>query len=153
MLDASRALNDEQMDQEISTPSPFPWESECKESVRRLLQANTGFAEPWLESINGEKLESDLSTIDGLHARLDRNCDRFQRLVDSIEAEGRWDMTFVDALCDPPEVFSYVGVIGHVITFNAHRRIVLINELKKLGIEGLGFGDPIEYDPARRATA
>ena len=151
ILDACQDLDDEQLDLEIPIPNPFPWH-DCNETLRRLLRGNVGFARPWLGAINGEELTYDESTFDGLHAGLDQNCDGFAKLTAAIEAEGRWDMTFVDALCDPPEVFSYVGVIGHVITFNAHRRVVLINELKRRGITGLGFGDPIEFDPARRPT-
>ena len=150
ILDACRDMDDEQLDREIPIPVPFPW-LDCNETLRRLLKGNVGFARPWLGSINGEELIYDETTIDGLHAGLDQNCDAFAKLTAAIEDEGRWDMTFVDALCDPPEVFSYVGVLGHVITFNAHRRVVLINELKRRGITGLGFGDPIEFDPARRA--
>jgi AraC family transcriptional regulator len=34
--------------------------------------------------------------------------------VRAIVAEGRLDETFVDALCDPPEIFTYGGMIAHV---------------------------------------
>jgi len=149
ILDGCRELDAAQLDAELPWPSPFPWD-DCNETIRRLLSGGAGFARPWLESINGEKRTSDCTTIDALHARLDENCDKFSRLAASIEAEGRWDMTFVDALCEPPEVFSYIGVVGHVVTYNAHRRLVLLAALKRLGIDNLGFGDPIEFDPARR---
>lgn len=149
ILDGCRDLSEQQLDSEMATQCPFPWH-ECNETLRRLLTMNVGFARPWLEAINGEKLSYDETTIDGLHAGLDQNCDDFSKMAASLEAEGRWDMTFVDALCEPPEVFSYIGVVGHLVTFNAYRRVLLINELKNLGITGLGFGDPIEYDEQRR---
>jgi len=149
ILDACRGLDPGQLDREIASSSPFPWD-ECKETLRRLLQQNVSFAQPWLESINGEKLSYDKSSIDGLHAGLDQNCDAISRMATTIEQEGRWDMTFVDALCEPPEVFSFIGVFGHMITYNAYRRVLLINELKQIGITDLGFGDPIEFDPTRR---
>ncbi len=148
-LDACRGLDEAQLDRELDSPSPFPWE-DCRESIRKLLQSNVAFAEPWLEALNGARPEYDRGTIDGLHEGLDKNCEQFQEMVHSIEKEGRWDLTFVDSLCCPPEVFSYVGMVGHAITFTAHRRVVLLNELKRIGITDLGFGDPIEYDPARR---
>jgi AraC family transcriptional regulator len=151
ILDACREIEADQLDKELPTPPPFPW-CDGKETIRTLLKANCGFARPWLASINGEELAYDESNIDGLHEGLDQNCEKFSAMAVSIEAEGRWDMTFVDALCEPPEVFSYIGVAGHVITFNANRRIVLISALKQIGITGLGFGDPIEYDPARRSA-
>ena len=37
----------------------------------------------------------------------------------------RLDDTFVDALCEPAEVFTYGGMIAHVLTFAAHRRTLV----------------------------
>lgn len=149
ILDRCRTLSVEQLDSGLGMPGPYPWEN-SEISLRRLLIESVQFAAPWLETINGARPEYDKSTIDGMHVGLQKNVDEFLRLVSSIEQEGRWDMTFVDSLCNPPEVFSYVGVVGHVITFNAFRRVLLLNELRKHGIDDLGFGDPIEYDPQRR---
>jgi len=45
------------------------------------------------------------------------------------------DDTFVDALCDPPEVFTYGGMVAHVLTFAAHRRTLVALALDKHGID------------------
>jgi hypothetical protein len=29
----------------------------------------------------------------------------------------RWDSGFVDALCEPPQSFTFGGVLAHVVTF------------------------------------
>jgi AraC-like DNA-binding protein len=57
----------------------------------------------------------------------------------------RLDETFVDALCDPPEVFTYGGMIAHVLTFAAHRRTLVCAALADAGITDLGAGDPMKW--------
>jgi hypothetical protein len=36
------------------------------------------------------------------------------------------DDTFVDALCEPAETFTFGGVFAHIMTFNAHRRLMAL---------------------------
>jgi hypothetical protein len=67
--------------------------------------------------------------------------DRVQTVID----ERRLDETFVDAVCDPPEVFTYGGMVGHVLTFAAHRRTLAIGALHSAGITDLGAGDPMRW--------
>ena len=59
-----------------------------------------------------------------------------------IVEEGRLDETFVDTHCDPPQVFSYGGVVAHVLTFAAYRRTLVCGALWDEGITDLGNGDP-----------
>ena len=63
----------------------------------------------------------------------------------SIIEEGRLDETFVDAVCDPPEVFTYGGMIAHVLTFAAHRRTLVCGALADAGVTDLGSGDPMRW--------
>jgi len=53
------------------------------------------------------------------------------------------DDTFVDATCVPAAVFTYGGMIAHVLTFAAHRRTLVSLALMRHGIEELGWGDPM----------
>ena len=69
----------------------------------------------------------------------------FVAQVHAIIDEGRLDETFVDALCDPPEVFTYGGMIAHVLTFAAHRRTLVCGALAEAGITDLGAGDPMRW--------
>jgi AraC family transcriptional regulator len=62
-----------------------------------------------------------------------------------VVAESRLDETFVDALCEPAEVFTYGGMIAHVLTFAAHNRTLVVLALKKAGIGDLGWGDPMKW--------
>ena len=53
--------------------------------------------------------------------------------VHDVVAGDRLDDTFVDALCDPVEVFTYGGMIAHVLTFAAHRRTLVALALPGTG--------------------
>jgi len=65
--------------------------------------------------------------------------------VREVVDQGRLDDTFVDALCEPAEVFSYGGMIAHVLTFAAHRRTLAVLALAKHGVGELGWGDPMRW--------
>ena len=69
----------------------------------------------------------------------------FLAQVREIVDEGRLDETFVDAICDPPEVFTYGGMVAHVLTFAAHRRTLVCGALIDAGIDDLGAGDPMRW--------
>ena len=81
----------------------------------------------------------------GLRARLDVVAPRFRSLVVPALEEGRADETFIDAVCDPPETFTYGGMVAHVLTFAAVRRTMAIGALESAGITDLGSGDPMRY--------
>ena len=51
----------------------------------------------------------------------------------------------MDAICDPPEVFTYGGMIAHVLTFAAHRRTLVCGALIEAGVTDLGAGDPMRW--------
>lgn len=42
----------------------------------------------------------------------------FHRVLADVDNRSAWKDTFVDALCEPPEVFSFGGTFAHVISFN-----------------------------------
>ena len=80
-----------------------------------------------------------------LRRRLDSAGSAFRTLMQQILAEGRAEETFIDTICEPPETFSYGGVLAHVLTFSAVRRTVAIGALETAGVADLGAGDPMNY--------
>jgi AraC family transcriptional regulator len=54
--------------------------------------------------------------------RLDHVGPAFLARVREVVDTGRLDDTFIDAFCDPPEVFTYGGMVAHVVTFAAYNR-------------------------------
>jgi len=80
-----------------------------------------------------------------LRAKLAEEGPAFLGLVRDVVADGRLDETFVDALCEPPEVFTYGGMVAHVLTFAAHRRTLVAGALIDAGVGDLGAGDPMRW--------
>lgn len=68
-----------------------------------------------------------------------------QALLTDVRNRGAWDDTFVDALCEPPETFTFGGMFAHVIIFNSYRRMLAINAMRRMGVKVEGFGCPEEY--------
>jgi AraC family transcriptional regulator len=84
-----------------------------------------------------------------LLARHDRAATRFARIARRIRDTGAWDDAFVDALCEPPQSFTYGGVLSHVLAYGAVRREALAALLRELGAELPSSGDPIEWEMSR----
>jgi hypothetical protein len=82
-------------------------------------------------------------------ARLDRVAPAFERFARTVRDRGAWDDAFVDALCQPPESFTYGGVLSHVLTYGAVRREMLASVLAELGATVPSSGDPIEWEAGR----
>ena len=56
--------------------------------------------------------------------RLERTDAELHRILGDVRHRSAWDDTFVDALCEPAETFTFGGVFTHIMTFNAHRRLM-----------------------------
>jgi len=65
--------------------------------------------------------------------------------VRAVCEAGRLDETFVDAICEPAHVFTYGGMIAHVLTFAAYRRTLAVQALDAVGVSDLGWGDPMRW--------
>jgi AraC-like DNA-binding protein len=93
--------------------------------------------EPFPEHGNGRLLE-----------RLARAAPAFERIARATCERGAYDDAFVDALCEPPQSFTYGGVLAHVVHFGAIRAHALAGVLAELGAE-VSVGDPVEWQPGR----
>lgn len=116
-------------------------------TLRGLVDRLVGQLEMWVAAVEGATTMPSEGAKDaaGLQARLADVAPRFrQRVLQPIRA-GRADETFVDAVCDPPETFTFGGVLAHVLTFAAVRRTMAIGALEKAGVGDLGSGDPMLF--------
>lgn len=77
--------------------------------------------------------------------RFERAARDFARIARRIHARGAYDDAFVDALCEPPQSFTYGGVLSHVLAFGAARREALAGVLAQLGAD-VSSGDPIVWE-------
>jgi hypothetical protein len=78
--------------------------------------------------------------------RYEKADSEFQRVLCAVRSRAGWDDTFVDDYCQPPETFTFGGMLAHLITFNSYRRLTAAAVLRGLGVDDVGFGDPIEYE-------
>ncbi len=77
-----------------------------------------------------------------------KRADRPPLFLDQVRrtvADGRLDDTVVHARCTPPQVYTYGGLIAHVLTFAAYRRTVVVGALAETGVGDLHFGDPRDW--------
>jgi AraC family transcriptional regulator len=120
-------------------------------SIRYLLDRLVWQEEMWLASVEDRPFQvpecgRDVTTpIPELRSRHADAGSRFVALVNRLNDEGRFDESFVDTTCEPPRVFTYGGMVAHVLTFAAHRRCVLVGAFHSAGVTDLGFGDPMEF--------
>ena len=102
--------------------------------------------EVWVAAITGSAAPAPRSGPP--LARLDRAAVGFERVARRIRDRGAWDDAFVDALCEPPQSFTYGGVLAHVLSYGAVRREALAAVLSDLGAQVPTSGDPIEWEAA-----
>ena len=97
-----------------------------------------------LPDLNAEPPEQ--GTPDALLARLEKVDAEFNRILSDVRNRNAWGDTFVDALCEPPETFTFGGMFAHVITFNTYQRLLALDALRRMGVKVEGFGCPSEYE-------
>lgn len=123
-------------------------------SIRHLLDRLVWQMEMWLAAVADEPFEvpqcgarpMSLRELRERHAEAGSG---FLALVTRLHEEGRFDETFVDAVCDPPRVFTYGGMVSHVLTFAAFRRSLVVCALHSAGFTALGSGDPMHFVAGR----
>jgi AraC-like DNA-binding protein len=117
-------------------------------TLRSLLSRLVGQMDMWNHAIAMRDydwaVERD-EPVPAMRQRLAEVGPTFLAHVREIGEQGRLDDTFVDALCEPPEVYTYGGMIAHVLTFAAHRRTLVVGALHDFGITDLGSGDPMRW--------
>jgi len=146
MLEKAQSLSDAQLDKPLKGfDNPLLYHSQTK-TLRELLDRLVFTKETWMASIHGrqEPAHPDKS-VEGMLKRLDSAFGEFVALTKKVRDEKLWDSSFMDMLCEPPETFTYSGMIAHILTFSAYRRTAVIEALEQFGITDLGYGDPVEW--------
>ena len=152
LLEYASTLTDEQLDRpQKNVIEILPWR-EKTQTLRQLLENIIFTKEVWTAALAGR----DMPNIQGtpieerspaaMLRRLEATDRELQRVFTEVKNRGGWDDTFVDALCEPAETFTFGGVFAHIMTFNAHRRLMALDALRQLGVTTEGFGCPMEYE-------
>ena len=152
LLEHASSLSEEKLDQPLTgSVAVFGWcdpDKSLRETLERIVQTK----EVWTAALTGgdpprmEGVPAEERTAAALLARFDRADAEFNRVLTDVRNRGAWDDTFVDALCEPQETFTFGGMFAHVMTFNAYRRLNALDALRQLGIGVEGFGCPMEYE-------
>lgn len=144
MLERARSLPDEALDRVVLAEDPYRvTEQTLRASLHRLVWTR----ERWLAAFTGEEFpEISAGGIDDMIRQLDALDPKFSKFVNEIAAGHLWDETFSDETCEPAETFTYGAAVAHVLTFQAQRRATALEAMRRLGIDELGYGDPIEWE-------
>src|SRR6201998_4396132 len=150
LLEYANTLTEEQLDRPLPTVVELlPWR-ESNKTLRQLLAKIIFTKEVWTDDLSGTNIDmnppksqrSPKATLQ----RLEKTDAELHRILSDVRNRSAWDDTFVDALCEPAETFTFGGVFAHIITFNAHRRLMALDALRHLGVKPEGYGDPMEYE-------
>jgi len=158
LLEHARALSPEQLDAPLNNKTHvFPWDSPAS-SIRDLLRRMVQTKEIWTAALIGGTFSDpnaeppEQGTPDMLLARLQKVDVEFDRVLKDVRNRNAWSDTFVDALCEPAETFTFGGMFAHVITFNSYQRLVALDALRRQGVKVEGFGCPTEYEASVTVT-
>ena len=124
MVRLAERLTDEQLDEPIGLEV-----DEDEQTIRSLLSRLIGQMGMWNAAMATRDYDwsvEDHESLVSMRQRLGVEGPRYLAHVREVCDEGRLDDTFVDALCEPAEVFTYGGMIAHVLTFAAHRRTLVV---------------------------
>ena len=152
LLDAAGELPDETLDQSVPTPTEprHAWFEDGDPTLRSMLERLIYSKETWTAALAGrDQLERGDTSLCELRRRHEQASEEFVDAAKDIRDRHAWDTVFVDALCDPPETFTFGGMLAHVLTWSAHRRQVIVGALRNVGVD-VGNGDPLEWE--RRAA-
>ena len=145
MLDRASRVDNDTLDRPI-TSSVEPLDDHP--TLRSLLSRLVGQLDMWKAAIAGRTYDFSVEEgerVEDMRTRLAEAGRTFLGHVREVCDQGRLDETFVDAVCEPPEVFTHGGMIAHVLTFAAHRRTLVVGALHGAGITDLGAGDPMRW--------
>jgi AraC family transcriptional regulator len=141
MVRLAARLTDDQLDERIGLDV-----DEDEQTIRSLLSRLIGQMGMWNAAVAMRDYDwsvEEHESLTSMRERLAVEGPDFLSQVREVVEQDRLDDTFVDALCEQPEVFTYGGMIAHVLTFAAHRRTLVVLSMAKHGVDELGWGDPM----------
>ena len=150
LLEAAAALPPEALERAVRPGLVLVWFEGEEPSAALMAERLVHTLEVWTAAIAGRAAPEPSSG--GLLGRHDRAAREFARFARRLRDTGAWDDAFVDALCEPPQSFTYGGVLAHILTFGAVRREALADVLRELGAPVPDTSDPIVWEQLRRSA-
>jgi AraC-like DNA-binding protein len=143
MVECAGRLTDAQLDEAIEVSV-----DDDPQTLRSLLSRLVGQLDMWNCAMAARPYDwavEDHESVAHLRRRLARVGPVYLANIREVVDDGRLDDTFVDALCEPAEVFTYAGMVAHVLTFAAHGRTLVALALEHHGVHEIGWGDPMRW--------
>lgn len=146
ILESARTLPEKTLDAPLTGfDNPLLYTGEEK-TLRDMLDRLVYTKEVWMASVHGRPMpEASDRSVDGMLARMETAFNEYALLVKKVRDEDLWNTSFMDMLCDPPETFTYGGMISHVTAYSDYRRMAAIEALTQAGVNHLGNGDPMAW--------
>ncbi|GIG00210.1 helix-turn-helix domain-containing protein [Catellatospora citrea] len=145
LLDRAAGLDDDTLDRGIELSVEGV---DATTTLRSLLSRLVGQLDQWNAGMSGRDYDwsvEDEEPVAAMRARLAVAGPDFIGRVRAVSEADRLGDTFVDTVCVPPRVFTYGGMVAHVLTFAAHRRTLALGALRTAGVDDLGDGDPMSW--------
>jgi AraC-like DNA-binding protein len=142
MLERAARVDDETLDRPIIVADAG---IDDDPTLRSLLSRLIGQMHMWNQVIALRDYDwsiEERESVPAMRQRLAEQAPVFLGHVRAVVEGDRLDETFVDAHCSPAEIYTYGGLIAHVLTFAAHRRALALGALDAAGVQDLGYGDP-----------
>ena len=132
------------------TEPQHAWFEDGDPTLRSMFDRLVYSKEIWTAALAGrDQPDRGGKSLEELRGRHERCADEFAAAVRGVRDRNAWDTAFVDALCDPPQTFTFGGMVAHVYTWSAHRRLMIAGALRNVGAD-IGSPDPLEWE--RRAA-
>ena len=147
LLEAAATLPAAELERPLRPGFVAVWFEGEEPSAAMMAERLVFTLEVWIAAMAGKPLPR--TRADDLLSRFDRASRSFARLARAVRDAGAWDDAFVDALCEPPQSFTYGGVLAHILSYGAVRREMLASVLAELGARPASSGDPIEWEAGR----
>lgn len=151
LLTAARPLDDQALDRPIELSVEG---IDCDPTIRSLLSRLVGQMDMWntvLTMGDYDFAVEQHESMDHIDERLGRVGPVFLATVREVDAEGRMGEVFVDACGDTTHVFTFAGMIAHVLTYAAHRRTLVAGALESAGSTGVQ-DDPLFWLTPRKVS-
>jgi AraC family transcriptional regulator len=149
LLAAAATLSEEALEREVRPGVVLVWFEGVEASAALMCERLVFTLEVWVAAMAGSPVPVGGGSWG---PRFERAALAFSRLAKQIRDRGAFDDAFVDALCEPPQSFTYGGVLSHVLTYGAVRREALASVLVELGATVPSCGDPIVWEAQSART-
>lgn len=138
LLLACQSLPDELLDKEFEIDH---------KSLRETFIHMIDNLEVWTDLLYERPVQDKSgNSIPELLERLNVASREFSKLAHKVSRENRFDDFFLDTLDMPPQLKSFGGTIGHVITHNMHHRAHIMFLMEKVGLNGHIEGDLLSWE-------